>query len=139
MTTVQDIMTTKLATLPESASIQEAARMMRDRDTGNVLVVDGSDRMIGLLTDRDIVVRCLAEGSDLSSVTVGDVCTSQVQSLPPSADVQEAIQMVRDNAIRRVPVVDGDRPVGIISIGDLAVERDSSSALADISAASPNH
>jgi CBS domain-containing protein len=90
------------------------------------------------LTDRDVVVRAVAEGRDPKSIKVGEIVSEDVATVTPDEPVDKVVSLMREKAIRRVPVVDGGRPVGIVSLGDLAVERDSKSALADISAAEPN-
>ena len=117
--------------------VVEAARIMRDDDIGDVIVLEDG-RVGGIVTDRDIVVRGVADGRDLGSTRVSEVCTSGVEAVEPSASVDDALRKMRESDIRRLPVVEGDRPVGIISLGDLAVERDPDSTLADISAASPD-
>jgi signal-transduction protein with cAMP-binding, CBS, and nucleotidyltransferase domain len=135
--TVEEIMTHDPRTVDADDPVIEAARQMRDGDVGDVIVTrDG--QVNGIVTDRDIVIRAVAEGRDPQSTPVGEVCTGDVRSLQPSQSVDEAIQTMREHDIRRLPVVDGGRPVGIVSLGDLAVERDPDSALADISAASPD-
>jgi CBS domain-containing protein len=92
-----------------------------------------------VVTDRDLVVRALAEGADISSKSVQEVCSTETVTVSPDDDVDRAIQLMRERAIRRLPVVEEeDRPVGVVSLGDLAVERDPHSALGDISAAHPN-
>jgi CBS domain-containing protein len=130
-------MTTHVVTLPASASIMDAARTMKDNDIGNIVVMDGG-RLCGILTDRDIVVRGIAEGSDPNKLTVDDICSDDVASVSPTDEVAAAIRLMREKAIRRLPVVDDGRPVGIVSLGDLAQTRDPSSALGEISAAQPN-
>ena len=135
--TVRDVMTTDLVTCPSSAPVMDAAGQMRDRNIGDVLVVDdGSVR--GIVTDRDIVVRCVAEGGDVREATVGDVCSGELTTVPSDASIEEAARIMRDNALRRLPVVDDGKPVGIVTLGDLAIDADPSSALGAISAASPN-
>jgi CBS domain-containing protein len=134
---IRDVMTEDLVALPVDASVVEASREMDRRDIGDVLVVDG-ERLVGMLTDRDIVVRAVAQGRDPNEIRIGDVATTDIQTLSPDADLGEAVAIMRQAAVRRVPVVDGERPVGIVSIGDLAIEADEGSALADISAAEPN-
>jgi CBS domain-containing protein len=99
--------------------------------------VDG-DRLTGIVTDRDIVVRAIADDRSPGETTLGDLATGDVTSLSPEDSVEDAIRIMRDRAVRRIPVVENDRPVGIVSIGDLAVERDPDSALADISVADPD-
>ena len=135
--TVKDVMTSEVVACDVFASIGEAARLMRDFDIGEVLVRDG-EKLYGIVTDRDLVVRCLAEGVDVARATVREACSEEVTSVAPGLPVDEAAQLMRDMAIRRLPVVRNGKPVGIVTLGDLAVERDPTSALADISAAPPN-
>lgn len=135
--TVGDVMTTEVVTLQTDASVRQAATEMRDHDIGNVLVVDG-ETLRGVVTDRDLVVRVLAENGDLDR-PVGEVCSGDLVTARPGTSVDDAVQMMRDAAVRRVPVVDDQqRPVGMVSIGDLAITEDSRSALADVSASPPN-
>jgi len=136
--TVEEIMTRDPRTVNASDTIVDAARVMSEADIGDVIVVDNGD-VKGIVTDRDIVVRGVAEGRDAQSTSVSDVCSSDTQTIEPGASVDEALQKMRDADIRRLPVVDGGRPVGIVSLGDLAVEREPDSTLADISAASPDN
>jgi CBS domain-containing protein len=134
---LRDIMTQKPLTLQMSDTITAAARTMRDGNIGDVVVLeDGQVR--GILTDRDIVVRALAEGMDPARTTVGEVCSRELTTLSPTDSIAQAVSIMRDKAIRRLPVVEGGRPVGIVSLGDLAVEREPESALGGISAAPPN-
>jgi CBS domain-containing protein len=101
-------------------------------------VVEEEGRAAGILTDRDIVVRAIAEGRDPGSTTVGEVCSSDLTTLTPDQSIDDAVRLMREHDVRRLPVVQDGRPVGIVSLGDLAVELDPDSALADISAAPPN-
>ena len=133
-TPIREVMTPMPVTLPRSASILEAAQVMRDEGIGDVLVVDG-ERLAGVITDRDIVIRCLAEVSDPSRWTVGDAASSHVMTLTPDSTIDDAVTLMREQAVRRIPVVENDRPIGIVTLGDLARERDPESALSDISAA----
>ena len=130
-------MTADPVTVDAETSLSRASEMMRDHDIGDVIVVE-QDRLMGILTDRDIVVRGLAAGKSAAS-PVRDIATMSVRTLSPEDEVTDAIAWMREAAIRRVPVVDDDRPVGIVSLGDLARERDPQSALADISSAEPNN
>ena len=134
----RDIMTPNPSTVTESTSLQAVARMMKDSDVGVVPVCDSSKKVIGLVTDRDIVVRAVADGCEPTSTSVGDICSRDLVTLEPTAPVEEAVTLMRERALRRLPIVEKGKPVGIVSIGDLAVERDEDSALADISAAPPN-
>ena len=110
---------------------------MRDSDIGDAVVMDGG-QVTGIVTDRDIVVRGVAEGVDAESASVSDVCTTGLETIEPEASVDEALSRMREKDIRRLPVAKDGQPVGIISLGDLAVEREPDSTLADISAASPD-
>ena len=135
--TVEEIMTPDPRTANVDDTVKDAARMMKDNDIGDVIVVaDG--QVTGILTDRDIVVRAVAEGSDASSTDVGEICTTGIEAIEPDATVDDALRTMREHDIRRLPVVKNGRPVGIVSLGDLAVERDPDSTLADISAAAPD-
>lgn len=136
--TLRDVMSPNPVTLPVTATVVDAARRMRDDDIGDVIVLDG-DRVCGIVTDRDVVVRAVADERDLRSTTMRDVCSSDVATLSPDDDVQRAIDMMKQKAIRRIPVVENGTPIGIVSIGDLAIESTGEKALADISAAKPNN
>jgi CBS domain-containing protein len=137
---IQDVMTKQIFSVPETASIREVARLMRDERIGDVLVLDAEGKLCGIITDRDVVVRAVAdEGNDLDALRAKDICTETCVTLAPGAGIDEAIQLMRDKAIRRIPVVENDAPVGIVTIGDLAMERDPRSALGEISRAAPNN
>jgi len=136
--TVGELMTRDPVMVEPDATVKEAARMMRDRDIGAVLVADRG-QLVGVLTDRDIVVRGIAEKGDPSSTKVMDIVSKEVETVKPDDSVEKAVKKMRSKAMRRIPVVDErGKPVGIVTIGDLAVDLDSKSALADISAADPN-
>jgi CBS domain-containing protein len=135
---IRDVMTTNPETLPESTTVREAAEAMRANDIGDVVVVDDNGQLSGILTDRDIVVRVVAEGRDPGATRIGDIASRDLTAVSPDDPVDRAVQLMRDKAIRRLPAVDKGKPVGIVSIGDLALDRDPGSALADISAAPPN-
>jgi len=134
---VQDVMTRNPITLSESATLQEAALAMREADVGDVLVMR-DDAVCGILTDRDIVVRFVADGGDPSSVPIGEICSTELTEVKPTDSLDYAIGLMRFRAIRRLPVVREEQPVGILSLGDVAFVRSPRSALADISAAPPN-
>lgn len=134
---LRDIMTQKPVTVQATDTVVAAARSMRDGNIGDVVVVD-NDQIQGILTDRDIVVRALAEGRDPARTTVGEICSRELTTLSPNDAIGDAEKTMRDRAIRRLPVVEGGRPVGIVSLGDLAVERNPDSTLGGISAAPPN-
>jgi CBS domain-containing protein len=136
--TVEEIMTRDPRTVEIGDSLVDAAREMRDADIGNVIVTDGG-RVAGIVTDRDIVVRAIADGRDPQSTTVGDVCSSSPRTLEAGDSVEAAAQAMGENGIRRLPVVSDGGLVGVLSLGDLAQDGDAGQQLADISAASPNH
>jgi CBS domain-containing protein len=130
-------MTPQPWSMPPETPVIEAARVMRKNDIGDVVVTDGP-RLWGILTDRDIVVRALAEGLDPQGTMVGDICSRELVTVTPDDTLGHAVTLMREKAIRRLPVVEDGAVVGIVSIGDVAVDRDRRSALADISAAPPN-
>ena len=134
--TVSDVMTKDPVVCGLETPIVDAARLMRDHGIGDVLVSDGS-QFVGIVTDRDIVVRCIAEGGDTTRTTIGEVCSDEIASVDVDATVDTAARMMRDIAVRRLPVMNGNRLVGIVTLGDLAVNVEPQSALADISAAEP--
>jgi CBS domain-containing protein len=134
---VRDIMTAAPAAVAPQTSVASVARLMRDEDLGAVLVVD-DDRLRGLVTDRDLVVRSVCEGGDPEQTTVAGACSDDLVTIGPDEDLDIAVELMREHAVRRIPVVDDGRPVGIVSLGDLAMERDPESALGDISVARPN-
>ncbi|MGH8978168.1 MAG: CBS domain-containing protein [Acidimicrobiia bacterium] len=136
--TVKDVMTSNPQMLDAGSSVQDAARLMNDHDIGDVIVLDG-DALCGIVTDRDITVRAVADGKDPKQTKVGEICTKKVTTVAPSDAVDHAIQVMRDHAIRRVPVVEDRKPIGILSLGDIAQERDPSSVLADVSEAPANN
>ena len=134
---ISEVMTPNPVTVQSDASIVDAARAMREADVGPVIVLHGGE-VSGIVTDRDIAIRAVAEGRDPSSTTVGEIASRDLTTLSPNDSVDDAVRMMRERAVRRLPVVEGGQAVGIVSIGDLAIERDPDSALADISAAPPN-
>jgi CBS domain-containing protein len=135
--TVADCMTPRPSSVGTTDTLSAAARTMASDDVGAVIVESGH-QLAGIVTDRDLVVRGLAQGLGPDS-TVSDIVSEDLVTVGPGDPVEVAVQVMRDAAVRRVPVVDGSITVGIVSIGDLAVERDPESALADISEAPPNH
>jgi CBS domain-containing protein len=135
---VREVMTGQPTCLSEDATLLDAAELMRMHNVGDVLIAD-HDQLRGIVTDRDIVVRGLAEGLDPSSATVRQIATGTVVTVGPDDDVADAVGLMRDNALRRLPVCDQSRLIGVVSLGDLASRRDPESALADISTAPPNN
>lgn len=136
---VREVMTAKPVALEESASVVEAAQAMRDGDFGSVIVLkDHGGEVCGVVTDRDIAIRVVAEGVDPKSVKLADICKGEVVTVAPDEPVDSVVKLMREKAIRRVPVVENGRLVGIVSLGDLAKKKDEGRVLADISSAPPN-
>jgi len=135
--TVADVMTRDPATIERTESAAEAARRMVVADAGDVIVLDNG-RVSGILTDRDIAIRLVAQDKDTSTPVAEIVSETDVVTVSPDTPVEHAIRLIRDRAVRRLPVVQQGRAVGVLSLGDLAIERDPYSALADVSAAGGN-
>lgn len=136
---IQDIMTRQVHTVRSDAMLLDVARVMRDKQIGDVLVTNQDGTLCGIVTDRDIVVRADAAAKPLDKTSVGEICTEQTINLSPRSSLDEAVNIMRQHSIRRVPVVDNGCPVGIVTIGDLARQLDPNSALAQISSAAPNN
>ena len=135
---VKDIMTSGPITVDVGESVAAAAELMREADVGALVVTDSSG-VRGIMTDRDVTIRVVAAGRDPATTAVGDVVAPDLVAVSPQDDLDTAVELMRTNALRRLPVLDGEHLVGIVSLGDLAIERDATSALADISAQTPNH
>lgn len=121
MSMVRDIMTTGVQTVGPDTTLFQVAQVMRDVDTGVVPVLSGG-MLVGLITDRDIVVRAIADGADPNIATAEQYLTRTPTTVSPDATVQEAAQLMQRDQVRRLPVVQGTELVGILSIGDLAVD-----------------
>ena len=135
---IREIMTADPRTVESGATVAEAAREMRDGDVGSVVVVENG-KVAGIITDRDIAVRVVAQGLDPDATRVSEAATMRPTTLTVDQSVDDAIRLVREQDIRRILVVQDDRPAGIVSLGDLAIERDADSALADIASEPPNN
>jgi CBS-domain-containing membrane protein len=136
-------MTPNPQSVSEKDTIREVARIMKDSDTGVVPVVDDGRKIIGLVTDRDIVVRGVAEGKDVENLRVNDIMTKSVRSVREDATINDALQLMSSADIRRVAVVNqNDELVGIVSIGDISTSTSSGKVgqtLESISDAPPNN
>lgn len=136
MRKVRDIMSAAPVCMAPGESVSAAARAMKQHGIGTILVLtDGS--LSGLVTDRDITVRVLAEDRDPQTTRVGDICSSELVVLDPDDDLVQAARLVRDRAVRRIPVLRDGTPVGVVSVGDLALEKDAMSVLSGVSCAPP--
>jgi CBS domain-containing protein len=133
---VRDIMTPDPVGVYYDQTITETARLMRDAGVGAVLVVNG-ESLSGVVTDRDLVIRALAEGAD-PDTPVGPMCSPKLVGVDAGADVAEAEQLIREHAIRRLPVIEEGQIVGMVSIGDIAVSANGDTPLAAVSKAQPN-
>ncbi|HEV2951977.1 MAG TPA: CBS domain-containing protein, partial [Actinomycetota bacterium] len=112
---VKELMTERPVTLDRDASLAEAARLMRDRGIGDVIVVDGEDAE-GIVTDRDIVIRGVAEGADPETTRLGQVVSAELVSVAPDDPVERAVQLMREKSVRRLPVLESGKPVGVLSL-----------------------
>lgn len=136
--TIESVMTRDPVCLDAGAPIVDAARAMDERNIGDVLVMS-EGKLCGIVTDRDIAVRAVAHGTDPKTTPLGEICSRQLVMLKAEDSIDDAIAQMREHALRRMPVCDKGRPVGIVSLGDLAEERDRMSVLGQISTAPANH
>jgi CBS domain-containing protein len=134
---IADVMSRNVISCSESDTVEQAAKAMRDNDVGDV-VVTSNGRLAGILTDRDVVIRAVADGADPAETTIGQIVTDDVVTAGPDESVGDLASRMADAWVRRIPVVEGDQVVGIVSLGDLAEERDPNSVLGEISSAPPN-
>ena len=123
MASVRETMTANPRSIETSASVVEAARLMRDEHIGSLPVVKGG-RLIGMITDRDLTLRVVAEGADPESVTVGEVASHDTVTAQPDQDLDEALRLMAHHQLRRLPVAEGDRLVGILAQADVAHRED---------------
>ena len=135
---IREIMTADPRTVESGATVADAAREMRDGDVGSVVVVDNG-AVAGIVTDRDIAVRVVAQGLDPDATRVNEVATMRPVTLTVDQSVDDAIRLVREQNVRRIIVLHDGRAAGIVSLGDLAIERDTDSALADFASEPPNN
>ncbi|HTQ47839.1 MAG TPA: CBS domain-containing protein [Polyangiaceae bacterium] len=134
---IRNVMSRNVLTLSPTATLADAARTMRDSNVGAVIVED-QGKLVGLVTDRDIVVRAVAQERDPKSTQLSEACSKTLVSLTPDDDTDRAVEVMREKSVRRLPVVEKGKVVGILTLGDLALERDRKSVLGSISAAPPN-
>jgi CBS domain-containing protein len=117
---VRDAMTEDPRSIRPSASVVEAARLMRDEHIGSLPITDG-ETLVGVITDRDITTRVVAEAADLATTSVGDVYSQDLISVEPDKDLEEALRLMARHQVRRLPVVEGGRLVGIVAQADIAL------------------
>ncbi|OEH86653.1 CBS domain-containing protein [Desulfuribacillus stibiiarsenatis] len=134
--TIREIMSGNLATVTTQDSVIKAAQIMSQYNIGSVPVVDNG-QLVGMLTDRDIVLRSVATGGNLDQVSVRQIMTTNVVTATPDMDISQAANIMASNQIRRLPVIDNDQLIGMVALGDLALESDhideAGNALNDIS------
>ena len=136
---VADVMTKNPRTLDADSSIADAARMMLEQGIGDVLVMR-NHRFCGIVTDRDIVVRAIAHDRDPNQTRLEEICSSEVLvTVRPEDSAEEAMQRMKEHSLRRLPVIDAGLPVGIVTLGDMAMHQPADGVLAEISAAPSNH
>jgi CBS domain-containing protein len=136
---IREVMTTMPRTVTLDTTLQEAARLMAEDDIGDVIVTDrDSDRVAGILTDRDIVIRAVAGGRSTKTTTVEEVFSRDLVAAAPEDTVHHVLELMRALNVRRLPVLEGDRAVGVVSLGDLSIQMDVGATLADISTAVPD-
>lgn len=132
---IRDIMVSNVETAEPDDTLDEIAMMMREQDVGAIPVVEDGE-LIGIVTDRDIVVRCIAEGKDPTDVAADEVISSDIHTVQPDDDLENARRIMAKYQIRRLPVLENGSLVGMVSLGDLAVkadEEETADTLEDIS------
>ena len=136
---VRQLMTAAPQSIPLTATITEAARIMREHDIGDVIVVEeSSDRIVGIVTDRDVAVRGVGSGHDPAGTSVREICSTELETVRPDQTVSDAARVMRGHDIRRLPVVESGVAIGVISLGDIAGSEESVAVLDVISAAPPS-
>jgi CBS domain-containing protein len=118
-TSIREVMTTDVRACEPNAAVTDAAKLMAKEDVGPIPVVEDG-RIVGLVTDRDIVVRVIAEGKDPKATTVGQIASKDLANVSPDADLDEALKLMAERQVRRLPVVEGDRLIGIVAQADVA-------------------
>ena len=118
--TIRDVMTSKPRTIEQSTTIVDAARLMKSEDVGAIPIVEGN-RLTGMLTDRDIVIRLVAEGKDPSTATSGEIASRDLVTIDPEQTIDEALRLMGQHQVRRIPVCEEDgKLIGIVAQADIA-------------------
>lgn len=120
-TTAREIMTPDATCALETDTLADAARKMRDSDVGALPICGEDHRLKGMITDRDIVVKCIAEGGDPTSVTVSELADGKPVTIGADDSVDEALQTMIEHKVRRLPVIDGHELIGVVSQADIAM------------------
>ncbi|HEV7897885.1 MAG TPA: CBS domain-containing protein [Planosporangium sp.] len=137
MTTVREVMTRDPITMDVNATVSAAARQMRDAAISDVIASEGG-QVRGIFTERDIVVRVVAEEADPRAMTVAQAMTRDLVTVAPDDDIKAAEGLMRVHAVKHLPVLDGDRLVGVLALGDIAVEEQPESLFAEMAVEDPN-
>jgi CBS domain-containing protein len=116
---IREVMTSEVKACEPTATVVEAAKLMAQEDVGPIPIVEDG-RLIGIVTDRDIVVNVVAKGTDVNATTVGDIASRDLVTISPDHDMNDALGLMAANQVRRLPVVEGDRLVGIVAQADVA-------------------
>lgn len=139
---LRDIMTKNVESVNKNSPLKEAARLMKEHNVGSIPVCE-SDRIVGIVTDRDIVLKGVVDSDRLINITCGEIMSSNLITGTPEMDVHEAANIMADNQVRRLPIVENGKLIGIVALGDLAVEskfiNEAGDALNDISKPNINH
>jgi CBS domain-containing protein len=132
---VREIMTTRIVSVEPTSTVKDAALLMNRHNIGSVPVVDGT-AVRGMLTDRDIVLRCVAENRDAATLKVSDICSQGAVSISPDQNLSDAMNLMSTEQVRRLPVIDNGRLIGMLSVADVAREKSGmelAEAISDIS------
>lgn len=124
MTTARDVMNSGAECIKEDQSLMDAARMMRDLGVGSLPICGSDDKLKGMLTDRDIVVGCLAEGGDCSTTTAGSMAQGKVHWIDVDADIDDALSVMQEHQVKRLPVIENHQIVGMISEAEVTRQLD---------------
>ena len=136
--TIRQVMTSDPVKVPADQDLTAVARRMRDDDIGFVLV-ENDDGVCGVLTDRDLTVRAIGEDRTPQQTKAGEICTTDLVTIDHDDPLGRAVELMTKHAVRRLAVTDDSKTIGVLSIGDLAIHMDPSSALAEISKAPSNN
>ena len=134
---IRELMKSAPVAVALSDPASEAAKVMREHGIGAVLVTD-QGKLAGLVTDRDITVRVLAQGRDPREVPVSQIASREIVTIGPDDDTEDAARLIAERAVRRIPVIEDGVAIGVVSLGDLELAKDERTPLADVSAAPPS-
>jgi CBS domain-containing protein len=132
MTTARDVMTTGTQCIQEDQTLAEAARMMRDLDVGSLPICGADGKLHGMITDRDIVVKCIADGGDRTQTQAGDLAQGSIHWVSADADIDDVLAQMSEHQVKRMPVVQDHRLIGMISETDLTKSTIDNARLADV-------